>query len=240
MSKRSVLIMLSVLALLVFATIDVASYTTALVTARGTLRITASPDALLGVPTFNEPSPLTVPRGQTRALTFRVEPRMPGNVTLSFAEFSAPNDLQCTYTANTSEQNCTLTVSPNQGLSPGVYLVQAVVTGEGEGVSGSVNVSIPVSVGFGLPKAQDDAVETQMDTPIAVPVTTNDDGDGDPTTAVQTVGDPDWGNAKLDSDGQSVIYTPPEEWTGTATLSYTLQNSSGSDTATVTVKVVGP
>ncbi len=240
MNKRSGLVILSALALLLSAIIDVASYTTALVTARGTLKITASSDALLGVPTFSELSPLAVPRGQTGALTFHVEPRMPGNVTLSFAEFSAPNDLQCTYTANTSEQNCTLTVSPNQGLSPGVYLVQAVVTGEGEGVRATVNVSIPVSVVFGLPEAQDDQVETPVGIPVEISVTGNDNGDGDPTAVVQMVGDPNHGFAEVCPDRRSIIYTPPDDWNGTATFRYKLQNSSGSDTATVTVKVVDP
>jgi LPXTG-motif cell wall-anchored protein len=87
------------------------------------------------------------------------------------------------------------------------------------------------------PVAVDDPATTPEDTPVTVPVLTNDtDLDGD-TLTVQSVTQPANGTVVDNGDG-TVTYTPDPDFSGTDTFTYTITDGNGgTDTATVTVTV---
>jgi len=240
MSKLSGLAVVLAAALVLIAAVDSASYTTALVRADSVVKVTSSPDALFGVPTFDDvPYALSVPRGETRSLTFDVTPRISGPAVISFAPYSVPGGLGCLCSADTDRLACNMSVSPDRNLEPGIYLVQTAVSVQGEGVRGRVNVAIPVSVTFRAPDAIDDQATTLPNTSVTIPIAMNDDGDGDPATTVVSVTAPDHGSVQVLPGGLSVVYIPSADWTGDDVFFYVLQNSVGSDSAMVTI-AVGP
>ncbi len=110
-----------------------------------------------------------------------------------------------------------------------------------------------------LPDAVDDDATTDEDTPVRIDVLGNDTSN-DPGTTVSLDGEADHGDVELVGEPatppaeqagrvgtravpaagtQAVVYTPDPGFTGTDTFTYRLTNSNGSNTATVTVDVVG-
>ena len=90
------------------------------------------------------------------------------------------------------------------------------------------------------PRAVDDAFETDED--VALSLTASDlldndaivDGNG---TRITAIGDPDVGTLTL--DGRDLLYTPPLDFNGTASFSYTIADNRGrSSSATVVVTVL--
>jgi hypothetical protein len=98
-------------------------------------------------------------------------------------------------------------------------------------------VTVAVSPVNDAPVAQDDAAATEEDTPVTIAVLANDaDPEGDPLH-VEALGEPTAGSVAVAEDG-SVTYTPPPDFTGTATFTYTVSDGDRvSDPATVTVAV---
>jgi subtilisin family serine protease len=88
------------------------------------------------------------------------------------------------------------------------------------------------------PVAVDDAATTVEDTPVSIPVKSNDsDPDGD-SIFVSNVGTPTSGTAALDQSGTAVLYTPAPNANGSASFGYTLSDGhGGTDTATVAVTI---
>jgi hypothetical protein len=100
--------------------------------------------------------------------------------------------------------------------------------------TGTVSVTIlPVN---DAPVAVDDPVFTAEDSPEDIPVRLNDfDVDGDLLTVV-AVGQPD--NGTTTTNGNSVLYTPFPNYSGTDVFTYTISDGQANDSATVTVTVI--
>ena len=99
---------------------------------------------------------------------------------------------------------------------------------------------LKINDGNNPPEAVDDSVTTDEDTPVTIPVEDLLDNDSDPdpgdTIMIVSVDDPTNGTVTL--DGGDVIFTPDDDFNGTASFEYTIKDDSGAtDTATVTVTV---
>ncbi|WP_370401600.1 tandem-95 repeat protein [Sulfitobacter sp. JB4-11] len=105
-----------------------------------------------------------------------------------------------------------------------------------EGLQDSALHTITVVPVDDAPVAEDDAAETDEDTPVTVDVLANDsDPDGDPLTVTEATS-PD-GTVEITPEG--LVFTPAENFNGPTTISYTVQDPDGNeDTATVAVNVV--
>ena len=99
------------------------------------------------------------------------------------------------------------------------------------------------------PGPQEDAAETDEDTPVSVAVLANDaDPDASDDLSVTAVSEPEHGSASVNDDG-TVIYTPDADFNGTDSFTYTVDDGAGpvgptgggriraDATATVTVTV---
>jgi large repetitive protein len=116
----------------------------------------------------------------------------------------------------------------------GVYTV-SVTASDGNG--GTVTTTFTWTVTNPGPSATDDVATTNEDTPVIVPVLTNDtDPDGDPLTVVSATA-PN-GTVVINGDG-TITYTPKANFNGTDVITYTISDGQGgTSTATVTVTVV--
>jgi hypothetical protein len=99
-------------------------------------------------------------------------------------------------------------------------------------------VNVTVTPVADPPAATNDAANTAPGVPVAISVLANDsDPDGDALT-VSAVTQPADGSAAIAGGGQSITYTPPAGFTGSASFSYTASDGNGgTSTATVTVTV---
>ena len=84
-----------------------------------------------------------------------------------------------------------------------------------------------------------DTATTDEDTPVTIDVLANDsDPDSDPLTIIAASVPAAQGD--VDVVGNQLVFTPAENFTGTATISYTVSDGNGlTDTATVAVEVGG-
>jgi VCBS repeat-containing protein len=107
------------------------------------------------------------------------------------------------------------------------------------GLSDTATVTVTVTPVNDAPVAVDDAYTTPEDTPldVAAPgVLVNDsDPDGDPLT-LTLLEPPAVGSAFLHPDGR-LVYDPPEEFSGTVTFTYEINDAVAASVATVTVTV---
>ncbi|TLM76781.1 MAG: tandem-95 repeat protein, partial [Actinobacteria bacterium] len=105
-------------------------------------------------------------------------------------------------------------------------------------VSASSTVHVSANT---APNAVDDVYSTNEDTPysaVAPGVLGNDtDAESDPLT-VTSWSTPSTGTLSATSTAGAFTYTPPANWSGTATFAYTISDGLLSDTATVTMTVV--
>ena len=91
-----------------------------------------------------------------------------------------------------------------------------------------------------VPVANDDDVETEVNTPVTIPVLSNDtDADGD-TLTITAVTTPAHGLADIAMDGKSIVYTPRMNYAGKDNFTYTVSDGTNSATATVYVSVLQP
>ena len=95
------------------------------------------------------------------------------------------------------------------------------------------NLILPENMG---PVANDDSAGTQEDTLVVIPLLDNDfDPEGDPLTITSATSDD--GTVVINGDG-SVNFTPNPDFTGDATITYTISDGNGgTDTAEVIVAV---
>ncbi|WP_425155497.1 Ig-like domain-containing protein [Candidatus Palauibacter sp.] len=88
------------------------------------------------------------------------------------------------------------------------------------------------------PVAEDDAAETDEDTPVEIAVLANDtDKDGD-ELSVESATDPDHGTVTVNADG-SITYTPDPDYFGEDTFEYTMTDGETTATAAVRVRTYG-
>jgi len=107
---------------------------------------------------------------------------------------------------------------------------------DGFGGQAQANVSVVVSEPNQLPVASDDSASTVAGQSVTIDVLANDsDEDGD-TLTVTSFSQP--GNGTVSQDGNALIYTPADGFTGTDTFSYLISDGrGGEDTAQVQVTV---
>ncbi len=88
------------------------------------------------------------------------------------------------------------------------------------------------------PVAVNDTAASAVNTPVTIAVLANDtDANGDALT-VQSVASPTANNGTASINGSNVVYTPPADFTGTDSFTYTISDGNGGTaTATVTVTV---
>ncbi|OQX12316.1 MAG: hypothetical protein BWK80_43840 [Desulfobacteraceae bacterium IS3] len=158
------------------------------------------------------------------------------------ANDSDPNDEILTVTALTKpaqgkaeiNNDGTVTYTPNPGFS-GTDVFTYTVCNE----SGNCDTeTVTVIVENLPPDARDDSAATRPNTPVSVPVLTNDsDPDGHPLTITLISAMPENGRVAIADDG-TIIYTPKPGFTGTDSFDYMVSDGyGGTDTATVTIRI---
>ncbi len=118
---------------------------------------------------------------------------------------------------------------------------QYTIQDEAGNTSDPATVNITVNPIEDPPVAEDDAATTDEDTAVVIDVVANDsdpDGDLDPTTVVITQ-QPDHGSVSVDPVTGAVTYTPDDNYNGSDSFQYTIQDEAGntSDPATVNITV---
>ncbi|WP_432199573.1 Ig-like domain-containing protein [Erythrobacter sp. W53] len=157
--------------------------------------------------------------------------------------FADVDDASLTYSATglpaglsinsaTGEITGTIDNSASQGGAGGVYSIEVTAT-DPSGLSATQTFSWTVT--NPAPVAVDDTASTTEDTPVLIDVLPNDsDPDGDVITVISAVASV--GQATL--AGNQINYTPPANFSGTATITYQISDGEGgTSTAIVTVTV---
>lgn len=113
------------------------------------------------------------------------------------------------------------------------------VASDGKKDSNTATVSITILSANHPPVAVDDVAVTEANTPVAIPVLTNDtDCDGD-TLSLLAAGQ--GANGSVSVDKNSVIYTPKQDFSGNDSFSYTVSDVHGATAVgTVSVTVTKP
>ncbi|MEO8460173.1 MAG: Ig-like domain-containing protein, partial [Dokdonella sp.] len=153
----------------------------------------------------------------------------PDHDTLTVTAVGMPAHGTVTLTGNSA------TYTPAIGYSGSDSFNYTISDGRGGTVTGVVMLTVSPQSNR-PPVANNDAASTAMDTAVTIPVLANDsDPDGDVLT-VTLVGTPANGTATL--NGNSVTYTPGQNFTGNDSFPYTISDGHGhSATATVTITV---
>ncbi len=130
-----------------------------------------------------------------------------------------------------------ITYTPTQGTS-GIDSFDYTISDDDAGPSAPASVFVTVNK---APDAVDDAPVTREDTPVGIAVAANDtdmDGSVNPAT-VSLVTPPAAGSAVVASGSGVVTYTPPADFFGADSLTYTVEDDLGrlSNIATVRVTV---
>ena len=129
----------------------------------------------------------------------------------------------------------TITYTPNENFN-GEDTFEYTIEDE-DGLQDMATVTITVNPVNDAPVANDDTASTDEDNVVTVDVLDNDtDVDGDELTVVSTT-EPSNGSVVINEDG-TVTYTPNENFNGTDSFEYTIEDKDGlQDTATVTITV---
>ena len=108
----------------------------------------------------------------------------------------------------------------------------------GDGLDGTAEAAVTVTVTHRIPLAVADLRATPYGRAVTVPVLDNDlDPAG--TLRVTAVTAPDHGTARI-NDGTTVTYTPPDGFSGTATFDYTAIGDAGTPTTARVTVIVEP
>ncbi len=122
--------------------------------------------------------------------------------------------------------------------SAGAYQVKVTVTDE-RGAAATAPFVWTVVNKNRPPAAGDDAFKTAKNTPKTMAVLANDtDPDGDAITLVSVAAPPGFKGTVVKNANGTIKYTPPKNFTGTTSFTYTVKDAAGvTDSATVSVKV---
>ena len=129
-----------------------------------------------------------------------------------------------------------LTYRPNNGFI-GTDSVIYTIT-DADGAEDTATVTIEVLESNNLPIAVDDGRTTTMNRPVTLNVLENDsDPDGDVLSVVSVDTTGTLGTVEFQADG-TVNYTPPADWCGLDTFTYTITDGIALATATVTINII--
>jgi CshA-type fibril repeat protein len=131
------------------------------------------------------------------------------------------------------------TIAPNASTGgPGANGIYTVTITASDGNGGSVPVTFTWTIRNVGPVANDDSQTTAEDTPVTINVLANDvDDDGDPLTVTNATASN--GTVLVNNDG-TITYTPPPNFTGRATITYTIADTDGAFSTAVVVIDVTP
>ncbi len=128
-----------------------------------------------------------------------------------------------------------VTYTPNPGAC-GLDSFRYTVVDDDGATSNEAAVTIDVMCDD-PPLAIDDASTTNEDTPLAIPVLSNDSDPDEDRLTIQSVTQPSHGAAV--PSATSIVYTPSPNYAGTDSFTYTVSDGhGGTDTATVTLTVL--
>jgi len=131
----------------------------------------------------------------------------------------------------------TLTFTPAAGFTGSATISYTIDDGNGGTDTATVAVTVIAVVGNNAPVAVDDTAQTDEDTAVDIDVLVNDsdpDGDALDVTAATSAD----GTVVINADN-TITFTPAAGFTGSATISYTIDDGNGgTDTATVAVTVI--
>uniref|UniRef100_UPI003F6BC395 cadherin-like domain-containing protein n=1 Tax=Roseicyclus sp. TaxID=1914329 RepID=UPI003F6BC395 len=129
----------------------------------------------------------------------------------------------------------TVTFTPALNFNGPATITYTVVDGAGGEDTGTATVN--VGAVNDAPIAENDTATTDEDTPVTIDVLANDnDPDGDPLTIIAASVPAAQGAVAVVAN--ELVFTPATDFTGTATISYTVSDGNGlTDTATVAVEV---
>lgn len=219
------------------------SYSLAEVVSRGALLVVPSGAALLGV------EDLAIPGAQRTRTTTRdlaVHNRSAHGLSVSFLADS-PKDLglsvhpESQWASPGATVTFLVSVTPDDKAALAVHFVPFTVTGHGAGFGAQVGGMMEAEVVNCPPVAVDDQVTSKRGRPVTFhPLTHGPVRDYDPDKGkleVIAITPPDHGSAVLHHNDR-ITYTPPPNWSGTATFHYTITDGQGgTDTGTVRVTV---
>jgi hypothetical protein len=131
------------------------------------------------------------------------------------------------------------TIDPNASMGgPGSNGIYTVTITASDGNGGSVPATFTWTIRNVGPVANDDSATTAEDTPVTIDVLVNDvDDDGDPLTVIDASASN--GTVLVNADG-TITYSPPGDFTGTATITYTIADTDGAFSTAVVVVTVTP
>ncbi|MBD2840631.1 cadherin-like domain-containing protein, partial [Erythrobacter rubeus] len=136
------------------------------------------------------------------------------------------------------EADGTLTYTPNADFNGSDTITYEISDGEGGVAIGTVSVTVN-SVND-LPTDEPEAVDAFSGAPTIIDVLDNaSDPDGDPLSVI--IATVDVGEVVINPDG-TLTYTPPDGFTGIATIRYTISDGNGgfvNSTATVNISAAG-
>ena len=188
---------------------------------------------LVSVNTSAPPTPpiAVADPGYTTAFNTAITIPVTANDTVNGATITAwSNPPRGTATLNTAAQ--TITYTPDTGLSGADSFTYTL--GNTFGTS-TATVSVTVGAAPTPPIAvADPGYTTAFNTAITIPVTANDTVNGATITAWSN---PPRGTATLNTAAQTITYTPDTGLSGADSFTYTLGNTFGTSTATVSVTV---
>ncbi|MFK7877422.1 MAG: Hint domain-containing protein [Paracoccaceae bacterium] len=154
----------------------------------------------------------------------------PTGQTLTLSDADSPNgDV-------TVNPDGTVTFDPDPDFNGETTITYTVTDPDGNTDTGTVTITVtPVN---DAPDAVDDADETAFETPVTVDLLANDsDVDGDDLSVVSASVPAAEGTLLNNGDG-TVTFTPADGFTGTATISYTIEDEEGlQDSAVHTIEV---
>ena len=129
----------------------------------------------------------------------------------------------------------TVTYTPRNGFTGTDTFTYTI--SDGAGGTDTATVTIFVSRPNRPPRARNDDVDTNPDTPVTLdPLVNDDDLDGDPIT-LDSISQPSNGSAVINGDG-TVTYTPAAGFIGNDTFTYTISDGrGGTDVGRIRVRV---
>jgi hypothetical protein len=104
--------------------------------------------------------------------------------------------------------------------------------------NGSSTAQVSLSVAAPPPTAKNDTATTEAGSPVTVDVTANDNAHGGGALVIGGASAPAHGTARV--DGNDMVYTPADGFSGTDKFTYIVSTAYGTDSATVTVTVTAP